>query len=56
MKKSCILPVSLLLVLTVALSGCDLVVGIFKAGVWAGVILVVVVIVLLVWLIRKVLR
>lgn len=37
--------------LLVCLSGCDAIAGIFKAGVWVGVILVVVVILLIIWLI-----
>lgn len=35
------------------LSGCQLVGDIFKAGVWAGIIIVVVVVFLLIWLISK---
>ena len=37
-----------------ALAGCTIVEGIFKAGVWVGVLLVVGVIVLLVWLLSKI--
>ena len=36
---------SLLVASTLALSGCELVEGIFKAGVWVGVIVVVVIVV-----------
>ena len=36
---------SLLVVSALALSGCELVEGIFKAGVWVGVIIVVVIVV-----------
>lgn len=34
-------------------TGMDIIGGIFEAGVWVGVILVVLVIALLIWLIRK---
>lgn len=43
----------LLVSTTLLLSSCDLVAGIFEAGVWAGIILVAVVIGLLIWLVRK---
>jgi hypothetical protein len=45
---------ALLLIAPLALTGCTIVEGIFKAGVWVGVLLVVVVIVLLVWLLSKI--
>jgi len=38
---------------SVALSGCELVAAIFKAGVWVGVLLVLGVIGLVVWLVSK---
>ncbi len=48
------IPQLLLFVLTaVMLTGCELVGDIFEAGIWAGVIIVVLVIVLIFWLIRK---
>lgn len=56
MKKPFSLQGLLLLFLAFALTGCDLITGIFKAGVWVGVILVVAIIVLLIWLFRKVFR
>jgi hypothetical protein len=34
-------------------SGCEIVGGIFKAGVWSGIIIVVIVIVLIIWLIGR---
>jgi hypothetical protein len=43
----------LLFVATVTLAGCELIGGIFKAGVWVGVIGVFVVIGLLVWFLSK---
>ena len=40
--------------LTVAMmAGCDLVAGVFEAGVWTGVLLVVGVLVLIVWAVSK---
>jgi hypothetical protein len=51
MKKVSIASV---LVLLVSLSGCQLIGDIFKAGVWAGVLMVVVVVVLIVFLLGKV--
>ena len=38
---------------SVALSGCELVAAIFKAGVWVGVLLVLGVIGLVIWLVSK---
>jgi hypothetical protein len=43
-----------LMLLTSVLSGCQVVEGIFKAGVWVGVILVVLVIAIIFWIIRKI--
>jgi hypothetical protein len=40
----------LILSLLMCLSSCDAIEGIFKAGVWVGVIAVVVVILLIIWL------
>ncbi|MGI8893055.1 MAG: hypothetical protein ACR2GN_06305 [Bacteroidia bacterium] len=37
-------------------SSCDLVEGIFKTGFWAGIIVVVLIIALIAWLIRKFMR
>jgi hypothetical protein len=43
----------LLLLLAVAASGCEVIAGIFKAGVWVGVIGVVLIVVLIVWIVGK---
>ncbi|WAC42406.1 hypothetical protein [Pedobacter sp. SL55] len=51
MKK--LMPLALVTLLATTLSSCELVEGIFKAGVWTGVILVVVVIALIIWLAAK---
>lgn len=56
MKKPFFLQGLLLLFLALSLTGCDLIAGIFEAGVWVGVILVVAILVLLIWLFRKVFR
>lgn len=45
---------SLLLLLTVSLSGCDLVGDVLEFGFWAMLITVVLVVALVVWLFRKV--
>ena len=52
MKKY--IPLSLIALVCTVLSSCELVEGIFKAGVWAGVIMVVVVIALVIWLVSKI--
>lgn len=39
----------LIMLLGLSLSGCELIVDIFQAGVWAGAILVIAVIALVVW-------
>jgi hypothetical protein len=44
---------SLLLVLLTVFSGCSLVEGIFKAGVWSGVIIVVLIIGLIIYFLGK---
>ncbi|SDE33553.1 MULTISPECIES: hypothetical protein [Pedobacter] len=52
MKK--IFPIALIAFLCTTLSSCELVEGIFKAGVWSGIIIVVVVVALLIWILAKV--
>lgn len=47
-------PLAILAFLTTTLASCELVEGIFKAGVWTGVIVVVLVLALIIWLISKV--
>jgi hypothetical protein len=42
-----------LLLITLALSGCDLIEGVFKARVWVGVLAMVAVIALVIWIISK---
>jgi hypothetical protein len=43
----------LLLFSTVALTGCEMIGDIFKAGVWVGVLLVILVIGIIVWLVTR---
>jgi hypothetical protein len=43
----------LLLLSTVSLTGCEVIGDIFKAGVWVGVLLVILVIGLIVWLVTR---
>ena len=42
-----------LLIVMVTLSSCDIVGGIFKAGIWVGIVLVVIVVALIFWLLNK---
>ena len=46
-------PLALLLLFTMTLAGCEIIGNIFEAGVWVGVILVVLVIGLAVWIVSK---
>lgn len=43
----------LLLILISFLSGCEIVGGIFEAGVWFGILIVVLVVAVLIWVLRK---
>jgi len=54
MKKYSFLPVLLALTLLTGLSSCELIGDIFRAGVWVGVILVVGIIALILFIIRKI--
>jgi len=48
------LPLGLIALLTTTLASCSVVEGIFKAGFWSAIIVVVLVIALLIWIISKV--
>lgn len=52
MKKH--IPLAFIALLSTTLSSCDVIEGIFKAGIWAGVIIVVIVLVLIIWLVSKI--
>ncbi|WP_140937307.1 hypothetical protein [Sphingobacterium lumbrici] len=49
-----IIPISLVALTSTLLTGCSVIEGIFKAGVWTGIIVVVLVIALIIWLIAKI--
>jgi len=48
------LPLGLVALIMTTLSSCQLVEGIFKAGVWSGIIVVVVVLALIIWVVSKI--
>ena len=52
-SRSALPQVLLVLLLTAGVSGCQLAGGIFKAGFWAGIIVVVLVVAVLMFLVRK---
>lgn len=52
MKKY--IPLSLVAFLVMTLSSCAAIEGIFKAGLWTGVIIVVLVLALIIWVISKI--
>lgn len=45
----------LALLVAVSFTSCQAIEGIFKAGFWAGIIVVIIVVALIIWIIRKVL-
>lgn len=45
--------VSLFTLAAILLSSCQVIEGIFKAGVWSGIIMVVTVVALVIWIIAK---
>jgi cytosine/uracil/thiamine/allantoin permease len=47
-------PLAIIALLSTSLASCELVQGIFKAGVWTGVIVVVLILALVIWLISRV--
>ncbi|WP_442590104.1 hypothetical protein ACSBL2_02480 [Pedobacter sp. AW31-3R] len=47
-------PLAMIALLTTTLASCSLIEGIFKAGVWSGVIIVVIVLALIIWLVSKI--
>ena len=44
---------SLILLLAMSAAGCDIVGGIFKAGVWVGAIIVILIIAVIMWIINR---
>jgi hypothetical protein len=53
MTRSLLARLLFLLTLAVTVSGCEIVGGIFKAGMWVGVIMVLLVVALIVWVMKK---
>lgn len=53
MTRSAAARLFLLLLFAVAASGCEIIGGIFKAGVWVGAIVVVLIVVLVLWIVGK---
>jgi len=47
-------PLAIIAFLSTTLMSCELVEGVFKAGMWAGIIIVVLVLALIIWVISKV--
>lgn len=45
----------LVLLVALSLTSCEAIGGIFKAGFWVGIIVVIVVVALILWVIRKIL-
>ena len=53
MTRSAAARLFLVLLLAVTASGCEVIAGIFKAGVWVGAIVVVLIVVLVLWIVGK---
>ncbi|TJY68281.1 hypothetical protein FAZ19_03220 [Sphingobacterium alkalisoli] len=53
MKRHSIIPISILALITTLFTSCSVIEGIFKAGVWTGIIVVVLAVALIIWLIVK---
>lgn len=45
---------ALLVLLAVSSAGCELAEGIFKAGMWVGIIMVAIVVFAIMWVVRKI--
>jgi cytosine/uracil/thiamine/allantoin permease len=54
MKMTKYFPLALVALLTTTLASCSAIEGIFKAGVWSGVIVVVIVLAVIIWVISKI--
>lgn len=54
MKKYIIGKIGLLMILfAVTLTSCEAIAGIFKAGIWVGIVIVVIIVAIIFWLINK---
>ena len=47
---------TLLMILAVSSAGCDVVGGIFKAGMWVGIIMIAVILMVIFWIVGKMRR
>jgi len=47
-------PLAMVALLATTLTSCDAIEGIFKAGLWSGIIIVVIVLALIIWIISKI--
>ncbi|MEO7961611.1 MAG: hypothetical protein ABIR19_08685 [Ginsengibacter sp.] len=45
--------IALALILTISLSSCEAIAGVFKAGMWFGVIGIILIVALIFWLVNK---
>jgi uncharacterized membrane protein YcjF (UPF0283 family) len=54
LRSSTLSRIALLVVLAVSVAGCEVVGGIFKAGMWLGAVAVIVIVVLLVISVKKI--
>lgn len=53
MMKNSLLMLTVLVSALLTLSGCEAIGGVFRAGMWAGVIVVIIVVALVLWLLSK---
>ena len=56
MRKFYFYQTAILLLLLTTLNGCSVIGQIFEAGMWVGILVVVVVIALIIWIIRKMMK
>ncbi len=56
MKNNQLLSILSFLLLALMFTGCEVIGGIFEAGVWVGVLLVILVIVIIFWVVSKLFR
>jgi len=54
MKKAIQIPLMVLILLQ--MSSCSVIEGIFKAGFWSGIIIVIIVVALVIWILTKLFR
>jgi uncharacterized membrane protein YkvI len=56
MKKLNLAQVFLFVLMLLTFTGCDVILDIFEAGMWVGVIIVILIIFVVIWLVRKFMR